>query len=157
MIEIIGEIEKNLQDAIESAFSATLKHLSQEEEVYVEMTIVSPEEIRSINLDTRGVDSVTDILSFPTIDAKKGRVKAKDYPSDVDYESGLVMLGELVLCIDRAKEQAEEYGHSLEREVGFLTTHGTLHLFGFDHMVVEDEKEMFSKQKIILDGIGLVR
>ena len=157
MIEIIGLENDELKKVIESAYRATLDHLLQIEDVYVEMTVVSPEEIRSINSETRGVDSVTDILSFPTIDANKTSVRAEDYPSDVDYESGLVMMGELVLCLDRAREQAEEYGHSIMREVGFLTTHGMLHLFGFDHMVIDDEKEMFSKQKIILDGIGLVR
>ena len=157
MIEIIGLEDKELKKVIESAFEATLDHLLQVEDVYVEMTVVTPSEIRSINNETRGVDSVTDILSFPTIDANRSCVTKKDYPRDVDYESGLVMMGELVLCLDRAKEQAEEYGHSIMREVGFLTTHGMLHLFGFDHMVAEDEQEMFSKQKIILDGIGLVR
>lgn len=157
MIEIIGEIEPLLKETIQKAFQATLDHIGQVDDVYVEMTVVEPSQIREINRETRDVDSVTDILSFPTIEAGREKVNKCDYLSDVDYESGGVMLGELVLCLERAKEQAEEYGHSLSREVGFLTTHGTLHLFGFDHVVKEDEEEMFSKQKIILDGIGLTR
>ena len=157
MIEIIGSLPDGLKSVIEDSFNASLKHLGQSDEVYVEMTIVTPSEIKEINCATRGVDSVTDILSFPTIDARRGKVKAKDYPSDVDYLTGALMMGELVLCIDRAYEQAQEYGHSIEREVGFLTTHGTLHLFGFDHIESNDEAEMFSKQKIILDDMGLTR
>lgn len=157
MIEIIGNLDEELKKVIEKAFCATLSHLGQTDEVYVEMTLVEPSEIKEINAETRGVDSVTDILSFPTLEAGRGSVKASDYPSDIDYASGAILMGELVLCVSRAREQAEEYGHSLARELGFLTTHGTLHLFGFDHMVENDEIEMFSKQKIILDGIGLTR
>lgn len=157
MIEIIGQIDDKISDVIRKAYEATLCHLGQEDEIYVELTIVNGDEIRQINRESRGVDSVTDILSFPTIEAGRGAVKALEHPKDLDYETGALMMGELVLCMSRATEQAEEYGHSLEREVGFLVTHGTLHLFGFDHMVECDEKEMFSKQKIILDGIGLTR
>lgn len=157
MIEIIGNLDEELKKVIESAFCATLSHLEQTDEVYVEMTLVEPSEIQEINRTTRGVDSVTDILSFPTLEALKGRVNANEFPADIDYDSGAIMMGELVLCVDRAREQAEEYGHTLARELGFLTTHGTLHLFGFDHIEKNDEIEMFSKQKIILDGIGLTR
>lgn len=157
MIEIIGDLEIELKKVIENAFEATLSHLNQTDEVYVEMTLVEPSEIKCINAETRGVDSVTDILSFPTLEAGRGSVKACDYPADIDYLSGAIMMGELVLCLERAKEQAEEYGHTIARELGFLTTHGTLHLFGFDHMVEQDEIEMFSKQKTILDDIGLTR
>ena len=157
MIEIIGNVSDQLKSVIEKAFNGTIKHLGQVDEVYVEMTIVEPSEIKDINRDTRGIDAVTDILSFPTIDAGRSRVNAKDYPSDIDYLTGAIMMGELVLCMDRAHSQAQEYGHSIDREVGFLTTHGTLHLFGFDHIESSDEVEMFSKQKIILDEIGLTR
>lgn len=157
MIEIIGNLDEGLKDVIEGAFNATLAQLDQTDEVYVEMTLVEPDEIREINREARGVDAVTDILSFPTIEAGRHSVRACDYPADIDYGSGAIVMGELVLCVKRACEQAEEYGHSLARELGFLTTHGTLHLFGFDHMVADEEKEMFSKQKNILDGIGLTR
>jgi probable rRNA maturation factor len=106
---------------------------------------VSNEEIQQINRDYRGIDKVTDVISFALMDNDLSNFNAENE------------LGDIFICVDRAKEQALEYGHSLEREIGFLSVHGYLHLCGYDHMNPEDEKVMFAKQDEILNKAGLKR
>ena len=112
----------------------------------------SGEEIRALNRTTRGVDSVTDVLSYPTLNDIRGVVLEKENCSTcldgklVKY----IFLGSIVLCEERIKEQALEYGHSEERERTYLIVHGLLHLFGYDHMTDEDKKEMRDKEKAVL-------
>ena len=102
-------------------------------------------EIRRINKEYRNKDSVTDVISFAYND------------NDVDNIYAENEIGDIFICLERAKEQALEYGHSLEREVGFLAVHGYLHLKGYDHMTLEDEKVMFKLQEEILEKAGLKR
>ncbi len=136
-------------EIIQKAISATLEFEKFEFDTSVEVMIVSKEEIREINNSSRNIDKVTDVLSFPMFES------AADATVD---EIGTVFLGSMVICKERAIEQAEEYGHSIEREVAFLAVHSTLHLLGYDHELgKKEEKEMFSKQEIILEGIGLTR
>ena len=116
--------------------------------VEVSLTIVLNEEIQEINSKHRGIDRPTDVLSFPLIDFANGE--------EVDF-SQTVILGDIVISIEKAISQAEEYGHSLERELGFLTAHSMLHLLGYDHMEPDEEAVMFKKQKEILNNIGLQR
>lgn len=156
-LEIVGQIDKDYKNALKQAFFGVLEYIGQEDEVYVELTLATPEEIKEVNAQTRGVDRVTDILSFPALDGKKGKIVAKDCPFDIDPESGEIVLGELLLCVERAEEQAKEYGHGIIRELAFLVVHGMLHLFGYDHVEKEDEEEMFPLQDIILDKIGITR
>ena len=85
------------------------------------------------------------------------KLRLCDYKTDVDLETGLLTIGDIYICLDRAKEQASEYGHSYLRELSFLLVHGFLHLLGYDHMNEEDEKKMFSLQEEILDGYGIKR
>lgn len=106
---------------------------------------VSNEEIKNINREYRNIDKITDVISFAYNDNDIDNIYA-------DYE-----IGDIFICLDRAYEQAIEYGHSKEREVGFLAVHGYLHLKGYDHMTLEDEKEMFSLQEKILEKVGLIR
>ncbi|MEO3947403.1 rRNA maturation RNase YbeY [Gorillibacterium sp. CAU 1737] len=133
----------------------------------VELTFVNDEEIRQLNQDYRGKDKATDVLSFPMMDEEldDSEIDYSDLeelseedgeePGDfVEEES----LGDIVISVDRALAQAEEYGHSFEREVGFLFVHGFLHLIGYDHEEgPEEEKEMFAKQEAILEKAGLLR
>jgi len=109
----------------------------------MEIFAVEPEEIRALNREQRGIDRVTDVLSFPM--AAPGETPADGY------------WGDIVLCPARAFEQAAEYGHSAERELAFLTVHGALHLFGYDHELPEEEAAMAAKQKAILERMGLPR
>jgi len=112
----------------------------------IELTITDAESIKEINAEQRGIDAVTDVLSFPMVDWQGG----EDPEDEVDPDTGALFLGDIMICLERAKEQAEEYGHSLEREIGFLTAHGVLHLLGYDHIEPEDEQEMLSAQKKIM-------
>ena len=103
--------------------------------------IVNNEEIHKINKEYRGIDRPTDVISFALEDV-----------SDEGYKLEKRELGDIYISIDKAREQAKEYGHSLNRELRFLSVHGLLHLLGYDHMKKEDEKEMFERQELILDG-----
>ena len=107
------------------------------------LVFVSEETIQELNKQYRNIDKVTDVISFANCDD----------PTSTDYHS----LGEIFICVNRAKEQAKEYKHSLSRELAFLAVHGYLHLCGFDHMTKEDEEVMFKIQDYILDNAGVKR
>ncbi len=126
----------------------TLKYEGFSDDVEVSISIVDNEEIRKINCKFRNIDKATDVLSFPMIDFEGGE--------EVDT-SETVVLGDIIISIERAISQAEEYGHSIEREIGFLTAHSMLHLLGYDHIEPEEEAVMFSKQREILENVGLKR
>ena len=128
-------------------FAKKQEHIDSEAELSV--TFVDKDEIQNINKMYRDKDKVTDVISFaleedePEIDMNE-----RDIPR---------VLGDIIICTDVAHEQAENYGHSFERELGFLALHGFLHLLGYDHMTDEDEKEMFGRQDAILNAYGLTR
>ena len=134
-----------------------LKHLNQPSELLeMSLSIVSPEQIQELNKSFREVDKVTDVLSFPTCDnPTRGAITV--VCEDVNPETDLVNIGDIVICLERAKEQAKEYGHSLKRELAFLSLHGLLHLLGYDHIEPDDEKQMIALQKEILDQAGITR
>jgi probable rRNA maturation factor len=115
---------------------AVLKHENHEKPCEVSVTVVGDEEIHELNKEYRGVDSPTDVLSF---------------------QSGDVLLGDIVISIETARLQANEYGHSIEREVAFLTVHGMLHLLGYDHSNKKDEDIMFKKQEQVLENLKITR
>ena len=110
--------------------------------------------IHEINLEQRGVDSPTDVLSFPMFELEAGTP-----PSGTEYQdpdTNLIALGDMVLNLDRATVQAEEFGHSVEREMSYLTVHSILHLLGYDHMD-EDKKQMRTREEAILGSLGITR
>ena len=107
---------------------------------------VDKETIRKLNKDYRGIDRETDVISFALEDGE----------GNIPFEFGR-LLGDIYICVSKMQEQAKEYGHSVTREMGFLTVHGLLHLLGYDHMTKEEEKIMFQKQEEILDAYGLKR
>lgn len=122
-----------------------------------EIVFADEEEIKKLNAETRGVDAVTDVLSFPTLDGIRGAaLKKADFPYDID-EDGNLFLGSIIICEKRAKEQAEEYGHSYMRELHYLATHGLWHLLGYDHMTEEDKAQMREKEELILNKLGITR
>lgn len=134
-----------------------LKTLSQTGKVNVEVDIVSEEYIKDINNKFRGIDRVTDVLSFPSLDGIRYKdVKAKDFPLDVVGSKG-VFLGSIIICDKRAKEQAVEYNHSEEREFSYLFCHGLLHLFGYDHITEEDDIEMRNLANKVLQNLEINR
>ncbi len=128
-------------------------------EVGVDIRLVGTATIRKLNAEHRGLDKVTDVLSFPVLDMVDGMLSSDLMPYDFSVSDGkkTLILGDVVICPERARKQAEEYGHSLEREMVFLAVHSFLHLLGFDHEHGRDEGKMFSIQEEILVKIGLPR
>ena len=112
----------------------------------INILVTDDKGIHAINLGSRGIDKPTDVLSFPMFELNAG-----DYPEDwsdyVDPETGLVPLGDMCISLERAKSQAEEFGHSLRREVGYLTIHSMLHLLGYDHLDEGEEKKKMRKKE----------
>lgn len=114
----------------------------------VSVTFTDNKGIREKNLEFRGIDAPTDVLSFPMYDIRGGEVPEKGEP---------VMLGDIVLSLEKAYEQSLEYGHSYKRECAFLVVHSVLHLLGYDHMEPEDEEEMRARQRIIMKKMRIER
>ncbi|MBQ8178451.1 MAG: GTPase Era [Clostridia bacterium] len=143
---------------IERAVKGAFKHFDiDKNEVEIELELLSEEEIQELNRDERDIDKVTDVLSFPSLQEVTFPFEPSDYADDVNPETDCVILGEIYICLKRAIEQAEEYGHSVERELGFLATHGVLHLLGYDHVEEEDRAEMEELQDVILNSVGITR
>lgn len=116
----------------------------------VSVSFVSNSEIRNLNKIHRNKDSVTDVLSFP--------LTSDDGAVEVNPESGIVLLGDVVISLETAVKQAKNYGHSLEREVGFLTVHSMLHLLGYDHETSQlDQRIMREKEESVLEKLGISR
>ena len=114
----------------------------------ISVTFVDNSEIHKLNKQYRNIDRETDVLSFPL---------GENGEYDINHDTGAKMLGDVVISLPKAVEQAEMYGHSLQREIAFLTVHSVLHLLGYDHMTEEDEKVMFDKQEKALSAIGILR
>ncbi len=133
---------------------AVYQTLGQRATIKAEIVFVSGEEIRSLNKETRNVDSVTDVLSYPTLEGIRGVVLKKENCLTV-LDGRYIFLGSIVLCENKIKEQAIEYGHSEERERTYLIIHGLLHLFGYDHMNDVDKAEMRALEKACLLKLGV--
>lgn len=130
-----------------------LEHAAKKEEVSnseVSVTFVTDAMIRDINREYRSKDQPTDVISFAMEELGEGETA-------IVGSTEPRMLGDIVISLDRTKEQANDYGHSFERELGFLAVHGFLHLLGYDHMTAEDEKKMSARQEEILLSLGITR
>ena len=148
-LEIINELDENLEE-FENLYreiaEVTAEELNIDDLLEFSVTFVSKERIHEINRDYRHVDRVTDVITFALED------------EDSPFIEGMPReLGDIFICLDRAKEQAVDYGHSLKREMCFLFVHGLLHLLGYDHMNEEEEKEMFGLQDVILNRMEITR
>ena len=140
--------------ALQGAFEGFVKSNCR---LTFEFIFVDEAEIQRLNRELRATDKVTDVLSFPALDGIKGKeLKKQDYPFEVDEEGNLFM-GSIAVCLARAKEQAEEYGHSFERELHYLLVHGVLHCLGYDHMTDTDKAEMREKEEYVLTKLGITR
>lgn len=117
----------------------------------VSVTLTNDQKIHELNLQYRGIDRPTDVLSFAFRDSDEPEIF-----SDADSEQPEI-LGDIIISIDRAKSQAEEFGHSIRREIVFLTVHGILHLLGYDHMEETERLEMESEQKFMMERLGISR
>ena len=143
---IFNETDENIDEYLEKLEGVLNYALDYEKVKDAEFNViyVDSNKIHELNREYRGVDRVTDVISFALEDAP-------------DIELDHRILGDIYICIERAHEQAIEYGHSFLREMAFLEVHGLLHLLGYDHMTEEEEKIMFGKQEEILNGYGIRR
>ena len=142
-----------LMTAAENVIIESLAYEGLRFETEVSLLFVRDEQIQELNREYRGIDSVTDVLSFPLLTAAEIREGNNAY----DGGEAEIPIGDIVIAYGRACAQAAEYGHSLMREIGFLTAHSMLHLLGYDHMAADEEAEMIRKQEEILQKIGLTR
>ncbi|NLD17419.1 MAG: rRNA maturation RNase YbeY [Tissierellia bacterium] len=147
-MEIIlsNETEEELKENYESIINIAINKVGEIMELKgdweVSVSIVNPEEIRMLNSEYRGVDEITDVLSFPL---------------DFDVDVPMKMLGDIVINLEKIKSQALEFNHSEERELSYLTVHSMLHLLGFDHIDEEDRVEMRKKENEIMEELGILR
>ncbi|MBR3785044.1 MAG: rRNA maturation RNase YbeY [Firmicutes bacterium] len=141
------QVTEEILNTMEAAAKYCLKLEGiDEERTEISVTFVEAEEIRELNRDYRDNDKVTDVLSFPQFD------DLNDIP-----DFGEICLGDVVICKDRAEEQAEEFGHSFEREIIYLFTHSILHLLGYDHMEEDEKKEMRAREEEVMTHLGIGR
>lgn len=146
MIEILTDLPETpemLERVLTAAAEATLAYEGAAGDITI--SVVDDEEIHRMNREYRGVDRPTDVLSFPAAEGDA-------FPAIPD-----AFLGDIAISLPRAEMQAEEYGHSLLRELTFLTVHGMLHLLGYDHMMDEDRARMFARQDEILEKMRITR
>ena len=146
---------KELDNLLRQACRAAVRHFGHSFPARCDITITDDAGIRQINREHREVDKPTDVLSFPMQEFYRGRPQAE---LDFDPDSGQVMLGDVVISLERARAQAAEYGHSPERECAYLVVHSVLHLMGFDHVDEGEEKRaMRAEEEAILQTLGLTR
>ena len=154
--QVSEEIIKQTQDILEFAAQKTGKEKKE-----MAVTFVSNERSHELNLEYRDTDRPTDVISLeykPELDIAVDEEDLLDYPELAEMlEDFDAYIGELFISVDKAREQAEEYGHSFEREMGFLAVHGFLHINGYDHYTPEEEVEMFGLQEEILTAYGLTK
>lgn len=157
-IAIYDETDRTNQkhmDLIEQVIISAAKKLKLEDNFEVSITIVDNNRIHEINKEYRSIDRPTDVISFAIEDNDD---EFEIFFDELDDDIALPrLLGDIFISMDKAEEQAEEFDHSIEREIGFLTVHGFLHLNGYDHQTEEEEKEMFALQDIVLEENGLER
>ncbi|MBQ2696461.1 MAG: rRNA maturation RNase YbeY [Clostridia bacterium] len=152
--EAAEQLEESVREMVKRCVEQTLLMEEFPFDAEISFSITDNEEIRQLNRENRGIDRVTDVLSFPMLDTEDGVLIVEDS----DILDNCVFLGDIVISLPKAIEQAEAYGHSLLRELGFLTVHSVLHLLGYDHELgEEEEKEMFQKQEQVLSALSLTR
>ena len=152
-------LSKNFKKLIVKLLKTANKYSKfNQRKVQVEISFVDKEQIRLLNKKERNVDKTTDVLSFPTLNLKPmQKIKIKDFKDDIDQETKHLMLGDIIICEDVAKKNAEEYGHSYERELCYLIVHGFLHLLGYDHMEEDDKKVMRALEEAVLKKYKITR
>lgn len=148
-LENIGEMDELIEQVVEEA----LKTEAPDGHYEVSVVYVDNEEIRLLNKQYRGIDSSTDVLSFPMLDFETPGV-ISELCNELD---DTIALGDIVLSLEQAVFQAQEYGHSLKREVAYLTVHSVLHLLGYDHMEEEERSVMRKKEEALLSGMNITR
>lgn len=149
------DLEKNkkFEEIIKKVVNQCFKEENLENsKLNISITLTTPENIKKINKEYRNVDNETDVLSFPIFE--KDEIDDKILKNNFEYED---ILGDIVISIKRVEEQAEEYGHSFERELSYMIVHGFYHLMGYDHIKDEDKLVMRAKEEKVLTNLGITR
>lgn len=158
-------VDEKMEAFVEKVVNAAMDYEGCEEDYEISISLVGNEEIQSLNKAYRDIDMPTDVLSFPMLDfedesedeIEDDLEDLEDADVEIEYVEEELALGDIVISTEKVKEQAEEYGHSVERELAFLLVHGMLHLLGYDHENEADEKVMFDKQEAVLKQLGINR
>lgn len=150
-VDVAAGVEEQIKTSIETALAAQGMPLACE----ISVLITDDARIREVNRNMRGVDAATDVLSFPMFDMPAGCLPTIGW---TDPDTGLLPLGDMCISLERAVAQAEEFGHSVEREICYLTVHSVLHLLGYDHMDEGPQKaQMRQREETILGSMGITR
>lgn len=157
--------KKDVNEEFVEIINKVCDYALEEEEVEVPYQIsvlfVDNDEIKEINRETRGIDKATDVLSFPMLDYPKDKVFKEVYKNkqfdEIYLDGEELVLGDIVLSLEKAMEQSEEYNHSYEREAAYLVVHSILHLLGYDHMEEDEKKIMRKREEEILEGLNITR
>jgi len=158
--ETVREFPFSAEETAREVCEAVLEEEGCPFEVQVNIVLTDNEGIRALNRECRNTDRETDVLSFPNVDFEEEGVFDIDEDREADYfdpESGELVLGDIMISVDKVYGQAEEYGHSLRREFAFLVAHSMLHLCGYDHMEENERLRMERRQEEILTGLGITR
>mgnify|MGYP002540176691 CR=1 FL=1 len=157
--EAADKLEFDYEDIITKVINEAMDYEECPYESEVNVVITDNEGIHQVNKEFRDMDKPTDVLSFPMVEYEQpGNFDTlEDYDEYFHPESGELLLGDIMISVDKVREQAAAYGHSLERELGFLVAHSMLHLFGYDHIDEEERVVMERKQEEILQGLKLSR
>jgi probable rRNA maturation factor len=148
-------VDEAMEALVVQVVDKVLTYEKCEEEYEVSISLVDNEEMRSLNMEYRGIDKETDVLSFPMVEFIDEVLEKED--EDAEYIEEEIVLGDIVISMEKALEQSEEFGHSFIRELAFLLVHGMLHLLGYHHEDGASEGEIFDKQESILEEMNLIR
>ncbi|WP_299996264.1 rRNA maturation RNase YbeY [uncultured Clostridium sp.] len=155
------EVNEDLVNIINEVCEKSLMAEEMNIPYQISLLFVDNEEIRSINKETRGIDKATDVLSFPMLDYPKDKVFKDVYKNikfnEIYLDGDELVLGDMVLSLEMAREQSLEYNHSFNREVCYLVVHSILHLLGYDHMEDEEKKIMRKREEEILESLNITR
>ncbi len=143
------EYEQEIKKVIDECFK---EEKIESSKMCITITLTNPKNIQEINKQYRGIDKATDVLSFPMFEKDELEKKIKN--KEFDYED---ILGDIVISIEQVEQQAQEYGHSFERELSYMIVHGFYHLMGYDHIKEQDREEMRTKEENILNKLGIIR
>ena len=153
-------LDLTYEDIIKAVIDEAVDYEKCPYEVEVNVVLTDDESIHQINKEYRDVDRPTDVLSFPMIEYEKPSEFGGIEEAAVDYfnpETGELILGDIIISVEKVMEQADKYGHSIKRELAFLTAHSMMHLFGYDHMGEDEAKVMEAKQNEVLMNINITR
>ena len=155
-VSMEGQAPQDIKTLVRMAAKAAFYHFDYDFDGEMTVSFVDDEKIKQLNSEYRGIDRVTDVLSFPLMDFYRG--KCDNVQAEINLDTGCLPLGDMVLNLDKAREQAKEFGHPVARECAYLTVHSVLHLLGFDHVDEGEEKEIMRREEeAVLKGLGLER